>query len=376
MSFYVHGIFLQAKTCQFTNKCKSDKTVALNSEKQNNCTEIVMLYVTEMKFQLSLIFTKVVMTNITAILVINILIRLPVMYNVFTSWYSIFVLCMLHPTTLVNRNFITLCGITGILVLINYFNAQTLTVSASGISSDTEPLSAGVDDPVQDIWLETESGCIPHSTTLLHHATSKCIACSSCHLCVVCGGYMTCWFAEVWKALESWFTQYTVQWVSERLNSRASNKSLCILTGTASQTSALLSPQKVILKSKLKSARASLQRVRHSKQLLPILVHQKISCLFLKTICLNHVWNYFLIKLSCIKLKTHGQRYSNYMKMLAMALYHYSARGYKLLSKVINLWYYHCKSSLCMWVQEVSLQSAECHWPYAKHFKLKFFVTD
>jgi len=85
MSFYVHGIFLQAKTCQFTNKCKSDKTVALNSEKQNNCTEIVMLYVTEMKFQLSLIFTKVVMTNITAILVINILIRLPVMYNVFTS---------------------------------------------------------------------------------------------------------------------------------------------------------------------------------------------------------------------------------------------------------------------------------------------------
>ena len=42
-----------------------------------------------------------------------------------------------------------------------------------------------------------------------------------------------------------------------------------------------------------------------------------------------------------------------YYNMLALALYHYSARGYKLLSKLMIL---PSKSSLCMWVQGVSLQ--------------------
>jgi len=53
------------------------------------------------------------------------------------------------------------------------------------------------------------------------------------------------------------------------------------------------------------------------------------------------------------KINRHGRRYSDYMKMLALALYHYSARGYSLLSKFLIL---PSKSSLCMWVQGVNIQ--------------------
>jgi len=51
-------------------------------------------------------------------------------------------------------------------------------------------------------------------------------------------------------------------------------------------------------------------------------------------------------------LKAHGRQYSDYMKMLALALYHYSARGYSLLSKFMIM---PSKSSLCMWVQGVCI---------------------
>jgi len=128
-----------------------------------------------------------------------------------------------------------------------------------------------------------------------------------------------------------------------------------MLTDTAAQTSPSLSPQKVLLKRKLKSVSTSLQRIRRRKFIVPV-THQSCSPRNLMSVLKNYMsepcFELFSCQIQLNKTKSHGRRYSDYMKMLALALYHYSARGYSLLSKFMIM---PSKSSLCMWVQGVCI---------------------